>query len=90
MKTQWNMRIEQEELDSWKAAAKEDGMLVTEWIRQLCNAELAQAVPDHSILEKGVVTEKVENAPKPKKTCKHGKEKGYHCWQCGGVAQVEA
>lgn len=22
------------------------------------------------------------------KTCVHGKEKGYHCWQCGGLANV--
>jgi hypothetical protein len=23
------------------------------------------------------------------KTCEHGKSKGYHCWQCGGLAKVE-
>jgi hypothetical protein len=22
------------------------------------------------------------------KTCKHGEKKGYNCWQCGGIAQV--
>ena len=23
------------------------------------------------------------------KTCKHGKSKGYYCWQCGGLAVIE-
>lgn len=22
------------------------------------------------------------------KTCKHGTPRGYHCWQCGGTAQI--
>lgn len=25
-----------------------------------------------------------------KRTCKHGKAKGFNCWQCGGLAQVES
>jgi hypothetical protein len=32
-----------------------------------------------------------ESAPeeRPKgKTCEHGKSRGYHCWQCGGLAKV--
>jgi len=26
---------------------------------------------------------------KAAKTCKHGTEKGYHCWKCGGLAVIE-
>ena len=26
---------------------------------------------------------------KPVRTCTHGVEKGYHCWQCRGLANVE-
>lgn len=32
---------------------------------------------------------RVESAAKSSKTCKHGTEKGYHCWQCGGLAVIE-
>lgn len=28
----------------------------------------------------------VVEEPTQKKVCRHGKEKGYHCWQCGGLA----
>lgn len=43
--------------------------------------------------EKGPVAIKptkklVVEEPTQKKGCQHGKEKGYHCWQCGGLAQA--
>lgn len=34
----------------------------------------------------------LETKPKSKaiaKTCKHGTAKGFNCWQCGGIAQIE-
>lgn len=44
-------------------------------------------------VEEAVQAEYVEHPshPKPKKskTCAHGTEQGYNCWQCGGLARVE-
>lgn len=30
------------------------------------------------------------NPSKKVKVCAHGTEKGYNCWQCGGIAKVNA
>jgi hypothetical protein len=29
-----------------------------------------------------------QEKPAKGKTCRHGTEKGYNCWQCGGLAQI--
>lgn len=54
------------------------------------------SVPKRALRDSGVAgtgaaasAGKPEVAAKPSgKTCKHGTERGYHCWQCGGLAVI--
>ena len=105
---EWKLRVSEQELSEWKAAAAEEGMLLSEWIREVCNGEIqaspkSDGLPDVRkdggirVSERGVdsgvgVEVPVPNADKARKpvaTCKHGTEKGWRCWQCGGKAVVE-
>jgi hypothetical protein len=65
-------------------------------------AEYEKNHPEHAEIDraalsmtKGVAEQLhaiIKEAVKPVKkvkTCAHGKEKGYHCWQCRGLANVE-
>ncbi len=41
---------------------------------------------------KKVILEQAENQQPPfvkGKTCKHGIEKGWRCWKCGGIAVID-
>ena len=78
-------RIEKIDLDWWEAKAKRDGLSLSEWIRRRCNAD------ETPLLSKERVDEILVKDPtrQKAKTCSHGKTKGFHCWQCGGLAKVE-
>lgn len=41
-------------------------------------------------LDLPVVGEGDRVAKEGQKACAHGKAKGYHCWQCGGLANVQS
>lgn len=101
MRTQrWELRLTEEELIAWKQKAADEGMLLAEWVRENCNENLDRPVgrvEDHRAEElpraRGATsgersTGAAVRSSKPKKTCTHGTEKGYACWQCGGLAVV--
>jgi hypothetical protein len=41
------------------------------------------------IVDRTVKEVAVTEARRTKRICKHGKEQGYNCWQCGGLARGE-
>ena len=96
--TTWKLRVSAEELDKWKVEAERDGKLLSEWIREQCNAacednrvpdvrpEVAIPVPARRELVTAVAT---PPSGKPIKMCVHGTLKGYRCWRCGGLASIE-
>lgn len=86
------IRVPTPDLESWKAEAVGSGVLFSEWVRETLNVAISDngAVPEGRT---GVgAADTVAAPPKPKKavkTCVHGKERGFNCWQCGGMAKVE-
>lgn len=90
------MRIEEEELAEWRRKSGEKS--VSEWIREQCNPSRVVEVEEVGEPEKRVSlldglklpvlgeAEKVAEAGR--QACRHNILKGYHCWQCGGVAKI--
>jgi len=113
------VRATQEEIAQWKAKGADEGMLLSEWIRECCNSMLDGAEPRRAVItsdytlaraEMPIATTKLRgskcrnNAQASPVTgeesssqfssaktggCKHGRPKGDHCWQCGGMAVIE-
>ena len=103
MKKPIQIRVEEEELKQWEVAAGSLGMNLSAWIREKCSVGVAdnraKGVPrfaDLPHLGGGVAAAKrdlqlAETAAveaRKGKQCAHGVSKGYHCWQCRGVAVV--
>ena len=84
------IRIDKGELEAWMASAVAEGLSLSAWIRKRCNEEgevLAK------ITEKSSPRPPKAQEPAPRKAvkkCVHGTEKGYNCWQCGGLAVINA
>lgn len=84
---------------SWKAQAAKAGKKLAEWIRERCNGAVPEVRADAEIpapkrrkpaageLDLPVLGEQHE-AKSGKPVCEHGVEKGWRCWQCGGIANV--
>jgi len=72
------------------ASAVAEGLSLSAWIRKRCNEE-------GEVLAK-IIEKSSPRPPKPQekasgkvvKTCIHGKDKGFNCWQCGGLAVINA
>jgi len=90
------IHVEDMDWDQWKDRAREAGISLSEWIRATCNAEPPLNSPAKSTVRVGkaldVVTgelltkvERKSNVP----CCEHGIPKGYHCWQCRGMAVIK-
>ena len=97
----FTMKVEEEELAEWKAKAGTQSLAA--WIKERCSGEDSR-VPDvpreaevPASRRRKSVTRGIEGLPVvgeqptgseegPK--CRHGIGKGYHCWQCGGLAQT--
>lgn len=78
----------------WKWAklqADEVGKSVSEWIGELISQDLNLSVGETSmpVIQVKASIAQEQNFRKPHKSCKHGVAKGDHCWQCGGLAQIE-
>lgn len=98
--TYLNIRVPKSELEAWKGTAADSGTLFSEWVREACEAYAApesEVMPSatESVRPKsgqsiraGVVTGEHRAVEKTSAKCKHGTEKGYRCWQCGGMAKV--
>ena len=82
------IRMSADEMEVIRGSAKENGLSLSAYVRfmLLRNSTLPS-------LGCGLpTTEKEKQAKAIKKsgpTCKHGVEKGWNCWQCGGLAQVK-
>lgn len=86
------VRCEADELEGWKEMAAVDGKLLSEWVRDVLNG-YDGAEPRKAVARIGrklsTPPAEMQAAPTKKlKTCGHGTKKGYHCWQCGGLAQA--
>jgi len=84
-----DLRVSETELANWKRLAKEAGVGLSEWIRRRCNGP--GAISLKLAEDRGLTTlpKTVHTKQKTAKACVHGTEKGFNCWQCGGVAKVE-
>lgn len=95
------IRVDAGDLEAWRAEAGKAGMSLSAWMRERCNGgadknvsgnrdvRVARRRADKAAGIPRVVEEVVERVAKKVKTCVHGKERGWNCWQCGGVARVE-
>ena len=89
-RSQINLRIDKDELAEWLQRAMAEDLSLSAWIRKRCNEEgevLAK------IIEKSSPRPPETQEPasrKAVKKCVHGTEKGYNCWQCGGLAVINA
>ena len=86
------LRVSELELSDWKDRAKESGKTLTAWIRYRCNgAPYDQTLRCGKAVDvvTGEMLTKVERAIKKGPTCEHGVHKGYHCWQCKGMAVIK-
>jgi hypothetical protein len=95
MKELFHMRVEQEDLKNWKAAAEGDGVSLSAWIRRRCEPSLpglptgqADKTPTEAPAKESLSSLVLRNL-RQQKTCPHGKPKGYNCGFCGGLAKIE-
>lgn len=99
MKKPIQIRVEDGDLEDWTRKAGESGKSLSAWIRERCNgvadnkAEGMRGVAGVPAVAGSFIAEvgDVPIAEKPKagvRTCVHGVAKGWHCWQCRGVAVV--
>ena len=86
LNTTWKLRVSEEDLAEWKVQAAESGMLLSEWIRARCNVKIGDGIK--AFLPTAVAVEGREVPKKLVKACEHGVDKGYRCWQCGGLAKI--
>jgi hypothetical protein len=94
------LRLAEIERAEWTRQANLAGLSLSEWIRKRCanghNNGVRPADPasldqrSASAPERAAGdTREPEAIPRSKNTCVHGKRKGFHCWQCGGLAKVQ-
>lgn len=62
---------------------------ITALREQIPELTVAAELPSGSVLDRLPVVGEQHVAKPGAKTCKHGTQKGYRCWQCGGLANVE-
>jgi len=74
------IKVEDVDWQHWKDQAHEAGITLSAWIRDRCNGEVKLKLPSSVVIEK-----EVKLGPR----CDHGVAKGYHCWQCGGLAVIK-
>lgn len=96
------IRIADYEKQEWERAAEADGLNLSEWIRGRCNAdnvkqEASIPKPTDLATDRPATRKAVAEASTPchsevaapvrsQKVCEHGTSRGYHCWQCRGLA----
>jgi len=104
--TTWKLRLTEEELAEWKAQAANEAMTLAAWIREKCNdgcngSPVREAEPVRVARRSTVPTQldavgtegprgKVTTEKRGGPMCKHGVAKGWHCWQCKGMAVIDA
>jgi len=94
--------LENEAVDRMLEKARGEGKTLVEWAREALVAELEdnsglpRPEPVRVARRRASAIERLpELAEAPaveadgQKRCKHGTPKGWHCWQCGGMAIIE-
>ena len=91
-----DLRVTREEKLAWLEAARADKLKLADWIRGRCNPPVTrEPVSLKEPLPKALPMARARKAwhgwrpPRKAKTCKHGREQGYNCGLCGGLAVVE-
>lgn len=88
-----HVRLSDTELDELRRAAGD--VPIGRYVRRrlfdtLPAAKRENHKPLAQKLQSGEAKEVVKELRKNGKSCAHGTAKGYHCWQCGGVASCDA
>lgn len=88
--------LEAQDLVALTAKARESGQTLVEWAREVLRGEIGQDVQRLDEVPVGEsringeqangVSSVVREPRNVGPSCKHGKSKGHHCWQCGGIA----
>ena len=97
------IRVDAHDLGEWQKRASGEGKSLSEWMRERCNQDREDMprLPEVRVGRRSVVSRlpvaggaeaaaecvPVEEHPKVA-SCKHGRPRGFNCWQCGGLAKV--
>jgi hypothetical protein len=100
------IRVPDVDLIAWKERASAAKLSLSDWIRFRCaeNKAISDVLPATdvrtdarressaaSVLERlPAVGQRTKPAKSTARTCAHGTAKGYNCWQCGGLANVQS
>ena len=81
------------QLREWKVAAAKEGKTLKGWVvGRLRGSDSVSEVRDVAPVQVfGGQVSSADGASKSTKsvsTCVHGTTKGFHCWQCGGMAKI--
>jgi hypothetical protein len=96
-KVRTSFRFEEGDIEGWKRAAEREGLTLSEWMRRRLNGAGSDNsdVPRVRAVRAGgggvdaAGGDVVRSEPEGRgRTCVHGVGKGYHCWQCKGLAEV--
>jgi hypothetical protein len=79
------MRVDEEDLNRWRGQAREEGIGLSEWVRQRCNGESngrlgGKADKDVRRVGGGMA----ETAEEKLSSCRHGVKSGWRCSLCRG------
>lgn len=89
--TTFKLRVPTTELEEWKRKAGPRGL--ARWIRERCNEDLermhSRDVGTEARIEADVSVHDEDKKTGKRRVCAHGIEKGYRCWQCGGIAVID-
>lgn len=81
------IRATEIEMDEWRALAEQEGLTLSDWVRgKLAGDAHKSAEAVAGKLDDAVNPEADPPTRKRVKACEHGVIRGWHCWQCKGVA----
>lgn len=84
----FELRTDPDEYNAWSTKAAAEGISLGDWIRQACNGQGEVVVAGQPIDLNETVPPPRSRAAKVYPLCKHSKEVGCFCIDCGGIAKM--
>ena len=84
------MRITPEQSTRWKERADREGKKLSQWIRDRCDDATLVSERKQMVENDRKFMAAITKPTRLVKQCVHGTDKGYHCWQCRGLAVINA